>query len=337
MAKFKLWEKLVRLSQGSTSRSDYSLLSDEIIPEGGSSMIATSSSISSANISSPVENSSSSSSQLLNILMGDFACVCCFQILKSPVTLECGHSFCELCLAKWYLTGSSNTCPTCRYEWKTLPRINRNLKSCIEKLVKFEQSRSPNSLDQHYTKVKSADSIEINRTLAQFKAKCAENRISSLEMASSVNTGRPNQNQNTRPNANFVFRPAPVNFDANVLNFNNFLGTFIANIVRLMIVSFVQVFVRGLMFLVFAFIVGAFVGSLIGLAGLIWSSAQKTTVVDMSSNIDQLRVKYQKRVEDWTPGETQEWFFQLGPWATNIAIVSQSKHLSKKLLFIYID
>ena len=28
-------------------------------------------------------------------------CNCCFEILNNPISLLCGHSFCQLCLANW--------------------------------------------------------------------------------------------------------------------------------------------------------------------------------------------------------------------------------------------
>jgi hypothetical protein len=326
MVKFKLWNRLVKSSSPNPPRSssDYSLLKDEISSES----VVASTSTSSSNIAS--ENPRPS--QLASILIDDFACICCFQILKSPVTLECGHSFCQLCLAKCYLAGSSNTCPTCRYEWKTLPKINRNLESCIEKLVKFEQSRSPTSLDQHYSKAITSNSIEDDRTMSEFRRKCADNRISSLEIAT-TNTSRLNANQNTRPvhtNAQFM----PVYHQANAINnaINNAIGNLIVNFVQFLIRSFVEFLARALMFLVFAFIVGALVGTLIIVIGLLWNSSRKSTVIDLSSNIDQLRVKYQKKVEDWSPAETQEWFFQLGPWATKIATAAHEKKISTNYL-----
>ena len=58
------------------------------------------------------------------------SCGVCFQLLLDPVTLNCGHSFCLVCLAQlWNVSrNSSLLCPMCRQPWAEpggrLPSIN---------------------------------------------------------------------------------------------------------------------------------------------------------------------------------------------------------------------
>ena len=46
-------------------------------------------------------------STLERLKQDHFTCVCCFEIMREPVTLMCGHSLCQLCLANWFIASSS--------------------------------------------------------------------------------------------------------------------------------------------------------------------------------------------------------------------------------------
>lgn len=70
-----------------------------------------------------------------SILNEHFICNCCLELLRNPVTLICGHSFCQLCLADWYLISNNRRCPICRQEWFGIPKQNQALKSTIKKYI----------------------------------------------------------------------------------------------------------------------------------------------------------------------------------------------------------
>jgi hypothetical protein len=63
-----------------------------------------------------------------NISIDDYLCTCCFEILYLPVSLICGHNFCQSCLANWFIISSKRICPTCRQDWSGMPKINLILK-----------------------------------------------------------------------------------------------------------------------------------------------------------------------------------------------------------------
>ena len=44
-------------------------------------------------------------------------CVICYDKIKGKTSLNCGHSFCLLCIEKWY-NNNKNTCPVCRKKFK---------------------------------------------------------------------------------------------------------------------------------------------------------------------------------------------------------------------------
>ena len=54
----------------------------------------------------------------------DLQCSCCFELMVEPTTLNCGHSFCRFCLAKWWDTSKRATCPDCRQPWVGFPQVN---------------------------------------------------------------------------------------------------------------------------------------------------------------------------------------------------------------------
>ena len=58
----------------------------------------------------------------------DFLCGCCHDLMVQPTTLTCGHSFCRLCIAEWYLQSKRTECLLCRAPWAGNPQINITLK-----------------------------------------------------------------------------------------------------------------------------------------------------------------------------------------------------------------
>lgn len=58
------------------------------------------------------------------------SCGVCFQLLLDPVTLNCGHSFCLICLAQLWHSAHNTVllCPMCRQPWAEsggrLPSVN---------------------------------------------------------------------------------------------------------------------------------------------------------------------------------------------------------------------
>ena len=63
----------------------------------------------------------------------DVTCSICSDILIDPVSLHCGHTFCQLCLARvWKSRGKSQpsniTCPVCRLPWRNFPGVNITLR-----------------------------------------------------------------------------------------------------------------------------------------------------------------------------------------------------------------
>ena len=56
--------------------------------------------------------------------LDELTCACCYDILREPTTLTCGHTFCRSCIATWYLQSKQTLCPECRQKFYGVPQIN---------------------------------------------------------------------------------------------------------------------------------------------------------------------------------------------------------------------
>ena len=61
-----------------------------------------------------------------------FNCPLCFDVLLDPVTLVCGHTYCEICLARLWKNEAQNwrnqppsiLCPSCRNPTDKFPQVH---------------------------------------------------------------------------------------------------------------------------------------------------------------------------------------------------------------------
>ncbi|XP_026083655.1 tripartite motif-containing protein 16-like [Carassius auratus] len=71
----------------------------------------------------------------------DFLCAVCLDLLKDPVTIQCGHSYCKICITDcWDQNDKMGfySCPQCRQTFSPRPALSRNtmLAEVVEKLKK---------------------------------------------------------------------------------------------------------------------------------------------------------------------------------------------------------
>ncbi|XP_017309603.1 bloodthirsty-related gene family, member 2 isoform X1 [Ictalurus punctatus] len=55
-----------------------------------------------------------------------FLCSLCEDIFSNPVTTPCGHSFCKVCLHKYWSRSRTRKCPLCRKSFVSKPHLNVN-------------------------------------------------------------------------------------------------------------------------------------------------------------------------------------------------------------------
>ncbi|KAL2080925.1 hypothetical protein ACEWY4_022778 [Coilia grayii] len=79
----------------------------------------------------------------------EFSCSICLDLLKDPVTVPCGHSFCMNCITGCWDNEDQKgvySCPQCRQTFTSRPALGRNtmMTEVVEKLKKTElQSEAP--------------------------------------------------------------------------------------------------------------------------------------------------------------------------------------------------
>uniref|UniRef100_A0A8C1E5E8 Tripartite motif-containing protein 16-like n=1 Tax=Cyprinus carpio carpio TaxID=630221 RepID=A0A8C1E5E8_CYPCA len=79
------------------------------------------------------------------IFQDEFLCPVCQDLLKDPVTIQCGHSYCESCITGcWDQEDQTRgySCPQCRQTFSPRPALARNtmLAEVVEKLKKRKRS-----------------------------------------------------------------------------------------------------------------------------------------------------------------------------------------------------
>jgi len=106
-----------------------------------------------------------------------FNCGVCHAMLRDPVSLQCGHSFCETCLAQCFLAQIESSsrrvvvvrCPYCRSKCTghEAPRVNQTLKLAIEQLSTAAAGASSSTLsdddDTCHKTEEEADLIKLFR------------------------------------------------------------------------------------------------------------------------------------------------------------------------------
>ncbi|XP_041068465.1 zinc-binding protein A33-like isoform X1 [Carcharodon carcharias] len=70
----------------------------------------------------------------------DLSCAVCQDLYKSPVLIDCDHSFCRSCITQYWEKADTTSCPVCRKETSSgALRPNYTLSSIVETFIKSDQ------------------------------------------------------------------------------------------------------------------------------------------------------------------------------------------------------
>ncbi|XP_050991934.1 E3 ubiquitin-protein ligase TRIM16-like [Labeo rohita] len=71
-----------------------------------------------------------------NFSQDQFSCSVCLDVLKDPVTIPCGHSYCMHCITDWWKQKRVYRCPQCRHTFTSRPALCKNviIAEMVEKL-----------------------------------------------------------------------------------------------------------------------------------------------------------------------------------------------------------
>uniref|UniRef100_A0A8C5GW73 Tripartite motif-containing protein 16-like n=1 Tax=Gouania willdenowi TaxID=441366 RepID=A0A8C5GW73_GOUWI len=118
-----------------------------------------------------------------------FSCSICLNLLKEPVTVPCGHSYCRTCISSFWdgeAVKNSYSCPQCREAFTPRPVLGKNtmMAEVVEKINKSRCHDAPQcicflcSMDEHKghdTVSAAAERTEKQRELQESRADIQKN------------------------------------------------------------------------------------------------------------------------------------------------------------------
>jgi len=117
----------------------------------------------------------------------EFNCPICLDITCAPVSLNCGHTFCEHCIDAWLKSQAQSNCPQCRKAFTHRTSVSTQIKNIIEAALEFVGDEN---LKEEYEENKEKHALwkEEQRRVAQ------------------RNRQRPGRGRGGRPRGHFAIR-----------------------------------------------------------------------------------------------------------------------------------
>lgn len=85
----------------------------------------------------------------VSVRMAHLSCPLCQEMLRSPATIPCGHTFCSLCIQDFWDNEEKHdrfcSCPECQYTFHQRPNLIKNI-ALAEMVEAMEKSRWRNNV-----------------------------------------------------------------------------------------------------------------------------------------------------------------------------------------------
>lgn len=74
----------------------------------------------------------------------NLTCAICLEWFQIPVTIPCGHTFCQACIRQCWEENTESQCPMCMAKFETRPMLTRNVSmSCLAEAANSTICRPP--------------------------------------------------------------------------------------------------------------------------------------------------------------------------------------------------
>ena len=119
-----------------------------------------------ANVAAPVQ-ANPVEDTFTEALEEDLTCSICMEFFLAPISLQCGHSFCSMCVIPWWKEGNAadNKCPYCQTKLASPPsEVLRTLDALTQSFIRHKKNKMDAEELQEFSetrKVKEEESADL--------------------------------------------------------------------------------------------------------------------------------------------------------------------------------
>ncbi|XP_042619093.1 E3 ubiquitin-protein ligase TRIM11-like isoform X3 [Cyprinus carpio] len=111
-----------------------------------------------------------------------FSCPVCLDLLKDPVAIPCGHSYCMSCITEcWDQKDQKGvySCPQCRQTFTPRPALNKNtiLAEVVEQLKKTKLQAGPENVESDVCTRRKCKSVKSRQVVLEERKRKFQHRI----------------------------------------------------------------------------------------------------------------------------------------------------------------
>ncbi|XP_016131755.1 tripartite motif-containing protein 16-like protein [Sinocyclocheilus grahami] len=120
-----------------------------------------------------------------------FSCAVCLDLLKDPVAIPCGHSYCMSCITSYWDQEDQKgvySCPQCRQTFTPRPALNKNimLAEVVEQLKKTELQAGPEDVESDVCTRRKRKSVKSRQMSLKERQRKFQQREKDLELREAV-------------------------------------------------------------------------------------------------------------------------------------------------------